>query len=382
MKLFLLITNILLLSTPLIIAQNTAVEFDGHSKFIEVPNHLTEDIRTIEFWLKSHEQIDANNHRLIGLFTRDINLENNNEVVVSFNSNNIPNSGAITFRVFRNYLDYDKVETNLKEWLANEWYHIAVVIDESLGMLIFVNGKLENRNPTYTAPIPNSSYNYTIGSWGSPLTFAFQDQPNRYFNGCIDDLHISKKAKYTSDFEPSCITRVSEKSTLMFSFNETDSTKILNSIDNTTFNVSDLKRVRNNICPLNNTIDYGSNCSTTEVIYDTIYTTIYDTVLYSTTDTLILNPTIVTSLGNSKTYAVKVYPNPAQTSIIIDCSDTEISNQNLYYEIISANGLIVKSNVLISNQKENIEDLTKGIYTLRIIDENKDTKALKKILIN
>ncbi len=381
MKFFLLIINILLLSTPLL-AQNTAIEFDGHSKFIEVPNHLTEDIRTIEFWFKSKEHIDANNQRLIGLFTRDINLDNNNEAIIAFNSSNIPNSGAITFRVFRTYLDYDKVETNLKNWSANEWYHIAVVIDESLGMLIFVNGKLENRNPTYTSPIPNSSYNYTIGSWGSPLTFAFKDQPNRYFNGCIDDLHVSKKAKYTSDFEPSCITRVSDESTLMFSFNETDSTKILNSIDNTTFNVSDLQRVRNNICPLNNTIDYGSNCSTTEIIYDTLYTTIYDTVLYSANDTLILNPTIITSMGNSKTYAVKVYPNPAQTSIIIDCSDTELSNEQLFYEIISATGTIMKSNVLIKNQQENIEDLSKGIYTLRITNENKNIKAFKKILIN
>lgn len=122
-------------------------------------------------------------------------------------------------------------------------------------------------------------------------------------------------------------------------------------------------------------------CTRVVIIYDTIRTVLYDTIQYATNDTLILNP-VINSLGLSKIYTVKVFPNPAKSSIIISCLDEKLQQENLTFAIATTTGEIVRSQDLTDNQEENIEDLSPGLYIITIIDAKGNTKATKKLLIN
>lgn len=72
--------------------------------------------------------------------------------------------------------------------------------------------------------------------------------------------------------------------------------------------------------------------------------------------------------------SIKIYPNPASEFINII---TDFSLKNNYYQIISASGEILESNILNENYKINISNLPKGVYFLNIVDQNKTIKFMK-----
>ena len=80
---------------------------------------------------------------------------------------------------------------------VNSWQHYAVVRDSSNNLSIFLNGNII-LNTTSTLAFDNvNSDPLCIGIWRSGST-----NVNRFFDGYMDDLRITKAAVYTSNFTP------------------------------------------------------------------------------------------------------------------------------------------------------------------------------------
>ena len=77
---------------------------------------------------------------------------------------------------------------------ANTWYHIAVVRSGSSAYL-FVNGTQVGTPGAVAATVIDSSYPLTIGAnSGNGVV------PNQFFYGYLDEVRISKVARWTSNF--------------------------------------------------------------------------------------------------------------------------------------------------------------------------------------
>ena len=77
----------------------------------------------------------------------------------------------------------------------NTWYHIAFVADELFGFYIFVNGKLVNRL-TLTTKLP------LLNSTRACIGKSFYPGYEYDCVGYIDEVRISKIARWTEDFNP------------------------------------------------------------------------------------------------------------------------------------------------------------------------------------
>ena len=97
-----------------------------------------------------------------------------------------------------------------------------------------------------------------------------------------------------------------------------------------------------------------------------------DTAGFGTTsiDDIKITGTALLNISNNNVYSFKIYPNPASNAIIIDCENiNNIANQ--HYTITDALGKIVLEGKL--NEVDttiNVEQLSKGIYYLKITGNN------------
>ncbi len=74
--------------------------------------------------------------------------------------------------------------------------------------------------------------------------------------------------------------------------------------------------------------------------------------------------------------SVTVFPNPVNNVMSINSNDAD----TIQLTIINTNGIVVKDVTVNNNQAVNVEDLTKGVYILRI--KTKTGIAIKKIIKN
>lgn len=79
----------------------------------------------------------------------------------------------------------------------NVWHHIAVTRDGSNNLKVFIDGVAGVASST-SRNISSSSLLYV----GSDNTSAVSGNGNHFYNGYIDDLRITKAARYTANFTP------------------------------------------------------------------------------------------------------------------------------------------------------------------------------------
>ncbi len=117
-------------------------------------------------------------------------------------------------------------------------------------------------------------------------------------------------------------------------------------------------------------------------VTDTVVVKTYDTIRVSVTDTLIINVNY-TSIGNQPKYnAIKVYPNPSSSEVVIDYGNYAVLN-GFTTIIYSASGVPVY-NQLITQNKVVIDLSTigkKGVYFLHIVDKNNTIVESRKIIL-
>lgn len=139
---------------------------------------------TIDFWTRwnadpgtgiqgfASQRADGNNHWFLTL--------NNNELRFVVRS-----GGSIIIDI-----------ANAWNPAAGVWYHVAVVKQGITGYKFFINGSQIGSTQTDTSTIPNFAADINIGR------YVDSTGTERAFNGWIDELRISKIARWTSNFTP------------------------------------------------------------------------------------------------------------------------------------------------------------------------------------
>ena len=194
-------------------SQNPVLTFDGTDDYIDLGIDAGNGIRTIEMWFKLDETIDPQLNDFVTLAAREINGMNNiNEFAFSFQPSNVLNPGKLRFDIDGTQ-PFKSVYSDNDTWNANQWYHVAAVIDSVNGMMLFVDGIKQINTHPYTGATSNSTSITTIGCWGNLF--------DRFFKGSIDDVRFSSQALYSSNFTPPCPDAMAMSSTIgLWNFNE------------------------------------------------------------------------------------------------------------------------------------------------------------------
>jgi len=173
---------------------NSAYAFDGYDDYIDLGPKVGDGIRSISLWFKLDVDINADNTRAIGLLARDGDYNNYSEFNLAF----IPPgwgypTGKLRFMYSKNKNDYYSVFSESQNWSKGKWYHIVIVIDESKGIIMYINNILQNNAGNYYSPTEHCFLSTYVGSWGVT--------PNWYFQGKIDDLVFYNRSLDSSEVQ-------------------------------------------------------------------------------------------------------------------------------------------------------------------------------------
>lgn len=157
-----------------------AIEFDGKTSYVEVPDAADFAIQTdvtFTVWFKPNVTINAANnaYRM---------MSKNNDVFFLFNYEKL---GQLGFLVKDPAGANHAVHSTTAEWTSGIWYHVAGTFDGK-ELKIYINGKLE----------ATMAYEGKIGTSKLALWIGADDYPN-YFPGAIDDVRIYKRTLNASD---------------------------------------------------------------------------------------------------------------------------------------------------------------------------------------
>lgn len=165
-------------------SQNPVLHFDGVNDMVNLGGDAGNGIRSIELWFKSDSSIYPNNPERITLLTRNSDNQSG-EFGIYIGYNFLGEQGRVTFtRQIDSVFYY--IYSNSNEWVAGQWYHVAAVIDPSLGMLMYIDGVLQQDIDPSVEPTGVQTEMTTIGCWGDKL--------NRWFEGRIDEVRFWNRA--------------------------------------------------------------------------------------------------------------------------------------------------------------------------------------------
>ena len=224
MKIICKILGILFLSITSLIGQNRVIHFDGINDYVNLGSSVGTGVRTIEMWFKPDEVINSQLSTFSPLLIRH-ESPNSNEFGLTFMPSSAGNSGQLLFYIYTNSTTSYRIFSNNNYWNAEQWYHVAAVIDANQGMMLFIDGVKQNSTNTYSNATVQTNSNVRIATWNNVI--------NRYFNGSIDDLRISNSALYTSNFTPPCFELKANTSTIgVWNFNNSSSNIAIDSSSN------------------------------------------------------------------------------------------------------------------------------------------------------
>ncbi len=151
-------------------AQNYALEFNGSSNFVAIPDHDNLDLTgdyTIEAWIYCHS------------FTTG------NGIVSKYQT------GAADGFVLRlgdnQNISFDELQTPTNLLSANTWHHVAGVINGGV-CYIYIDGSLKTSSSSYLHASSNSD----------PVCIGV-DFSNRFFDGLIDEVRIWNDARSVTE---------------------------------------------------------------------------------------------------------------------------------------------------------------------------------------
>jgi hypothetical protein len=231
------------------------------------------------------------------------------------------------------------------------WHFIAGVMEYPI-MSVFYDGELVD-TATFTGTLlmgPIANGGVKIGS----------DYDNRHFNGIIDEVRIYDR-----------VLNLQELETL---FN------IQNILDTAEYYVSSPEFASKSPKVY---FEGSDTLPNQDIVYNYskyIYNENYYTDTISVEDTLKIDITI-TGLGDPIINEVKVYPNPANDVLWIDCTDYA-TMENYSLKLISSTSQEIWSD-LVTEQKYSIDlsGYATGLYFLEIYDADNDLVTTRKIVL-
>jgi hypothetical protein len=198
-------------------SQSECLHFDDGS-YVGIGSNSINEARTIELWFKLDEDFDQYETTIQSLLVRNTSgCDECDEVTVALMSNGGTSlHGHLQFKWQKDGNVPIKIFSDTNAWSGGQWHHVAAVISEVDGMMMFIDGvKQQDVNQSQTQPITTSDTLARIGRWGTA--------PNnpRYFHGNIETVRISANARYNANFFPSCLDTLPDSNTMsLWLFNE------------------------------------------------------------------------------------------------------------------------------------------------------------------
>ncbi|NPD44639.1 MULTISPECIES: LamG-like jellyroll fold domain-containing protein [unclassified Lentimicrobium] len=304
-------------------SQSPVLYFDGNDNYVDIGPLAATNARTIEFWFNLEYSVDEylqNEIILIGTEIPDPNVMEWHLSLTQAGTTNPP--GTLRFVYVEAVGQVAQVYSDKNEWNANQWYHVAIVIDQDLGMCLFVDGELQyEKVAAFNNPINFNGANIEIGR-----QFGF----NRYFNGRIDDLRISNEAIYLENFTPPCPDLMADNSTIgLWNFNKNDG------------------YIANDSGPNN-----------------------FDGIIHGATwDTAMICLSTNDNENQNIKKTLKVYPNPSDQ--IFNLTDFNFELEDLKISIYNSYGqLILKDDIETELYQLDLKNRAPGIYYYRILNND------------
>jgi hypothetical protein len=178
---------------------NYVLDFNGVNDYVSI-NDTNTNYRSIEFWFKPDNTIDANTtqdgHTFIA---RNDNSEFREYGLFIRGTDWTTDRGHIFFYVRDNGLLHE-IKSNANTWAAGVWHHVAAVIDPVAGLQLYIDCVLQTQtDPTYTGSVQIAQEITALGRWG--------DSPIRYFDGRMDELRLWERAISASEIcSKQCLT--------------------------------------------------------------------------------------------------------------------------------------------------------------------------------
>lgn len=175
------------------------LSFNGIDESINIGNDVANECRTIEMWFKPSSTITSTNSTPVSLLVRDFdngNAASTDEFALCFSPVAWGNGGQLLF-LRRIGSDNHIIFSDMNEWPADRWYHVAVTMDENAGMSMYINGIKQQSTEPSTEPIgirsSSTSDNAHIGRWGNINI--------RYFAGEIDEVRLWSTSRTESEIK-------------------------------------------------------------------------------------------------------------------------------------------------------------------------------------
>ena len=165
-----------------------SMRFNGDNDAVDLGDQVANNCRAIEIWFRPSLTITSALTEPIALIARDFNsgsIASTNEFALVFRPESWNRSGTLSF-VRRVNSDLFEIFSDQDEWEVGHWYHVAVTIDPTAGMQMYINGVLQQSQDPSTQAIGAQSGAPTdrvsLAKWGN-LNI-------RYFRGELDEVRL------------------------------------------------------------------------------------------------------------------------------------------------------------------------------------------------
>ena len=160
--------------------ESGAASFNGISSFINLGMSAANNIRTISLWFQLGENIDNTISYVRSILVRNTSNQEGELNLFFTPWDDVP-IGSIVF-VKREGAMRHAIHSDSNSWLEDNWHHLAVVIDPTDGIKMYVDNVLQMSTSSSNSSSDIRSEDYVLGKWG------FLN--SRYFNGVIDDVRL------------------------------------------------------------------------------------------------------------------------------------------------------------------------------------------------
>ena len=312
-------------------AQDNALSFDGANDYVDLGSTVGNNIRTFQCWFQPNQEINGNLSDYQTLIGRDAGLGGSTtdhfEFALMFRPSFVSNSGKLNFYIFDCCGSRHNVFSDSNRWLANQWHHVAAVIDPIKGMKLYIDGIAQSDTNTYFVDTDSINFITAIGRLGFFSS-------SRYFNGRIDNVEFYSDAVYSSNFTPYCngTKPISSSPKAAWYFEETSGNVVIDSSGN----------------------GYHSIMNGPNRVLSTSVCNNFTVGLEE-------------SFKQIKENKLTVYPNPVSTSLSIQFE----KDDNYFIEIFNSNGQKIFEKRTITNlTKINSTSFSNGIYYYHINSDN------------
>ena len=175
------------LRTPVVVATNNSLDFDGINDFVEIADANELDVTTaftMEAWV--YPTITSTGQVIFGKIN-DTTLGNAADLAYALRFN----SGGFRAEIGNGTTSQNVTSSNYQ---LNKWQHVAIVFDgaNSGNLSLYINGVLQGSTlATGWSSIQNNTASLKLGSYGTHF--------NQFFKGGLDNFRILNIAKTASE---------------------------------------------------------------------------------------------------------------------------------------------------------------------------------------